>query len=87
MSLIYCAVNEFAANTNLYKIDDKGETHFVKHVTNDKLAEFIPLLCEKENIENIHLIGSQQYLEGIVEQIELEEISKYNNKILNIEVN
>lgn len=51
------------------------------------LVNYLVATCYQDNIYNIHLFGNQKYLEGIIEQISIEEQTKYSTHKILLEVN
>lgn len=56
-------------------------------ITMNELIDYLVYTCYQENCYNIHFMGNWQFIQGLVEELSTEEVTKYNtNKIL-IEVN
>lgn len=56
-------------------------------VSSEHYAEGIIELCNKYNINKVHLFGNQYYLEGVSENIRTQEILSYSQNKIEIEVN
>lgn len=88
MSLIYCSVNEFDKNSNVYMRDEEDEINSLGEVDNGELASQLLAICLQRGVYNVHLFGSDDFLNGVAEMMNEQNITMYNqvNK-LNIEVN
>lgn len=88
MSLIYCSVNEFDKNSNVYMRDEEDEINSLGEVDNGDLASQLLTICLRRGVYDVHLFGSDDFLNGIAETMNEQNITMYSqaNK-LNIEVN
>lgn len=88
MSLIYCSVNEFDKNSNVYMRDEENEIVSLGEVDNSELADQLLALCNQRNVYNVHLLGSDDFLNGVAEMMTEQNITNYNQvNELKIEVN
>lgn len=53
----------------------------------NNLVNYLLGVCYSDNIYNLHLLGNWSYLSGIIEQIQTEEVTKYSENRIIIEVN
>ena len=85
MSVIFCDVNLGAMQQTVVHVGD-GFSKQVASVPIDILCEMIPSMCYNLNTFDVKLRGNADYLEGLIHDIQNNEL-KYNgmNKI-NIEV-
>lgn len=65
--------------------DDQLESQ--EAVSMDELINYLLNVCYTENCYNLHFIGNEPFIEGLVQEILIEENSEYNNHHIKIEVN
>ena len=53
----------------------------------DSLAEVLPQMCDRHDIYNVHLFGNENYIDGLVQDINQYQLTNYSNKKINFEVN
>lgn len=64
-----------------------SECKYQEAVLMNDLIDYLIYTCYKEDCYNVHFMGNWQFIQGLVEELSTEEVTKYNtNKIL-IEVN
>lgn len=88
MSVIYCSINEFDKNSNVYMRDGENEIISLGEVDNSELANQLLALCNQRKVYNVHLLGSDDFLNGIAEMMIEQNITNYGKtNELKIEVN
>ncbi len=88
MSIIYCSINEFDKNSNVYMRDEENEVISLGEVDNSELADQLLALCNQRKVYNVHLLGSDDFLEGVAEMMVEQNITNYDKtNELKIEVN
>lgn len=65
--------------------DDQLESQ--EAVPMDELINYLLNVCYTENCYNLHFIGNEPFIEGLVQEILTKENSEYNNHHIKIEVN
>lgn len=86
MNKIVCRIDPGLGRQHvMFFKDDVLETQ--ESVALTDLVNFLLKTCYTENCYNLHFIGNQQFLEGIVEEISREEATEYNTHKIIIEVN
>lgn len=86
MSVIYCNIDTFSRVSNILIKDDEGNEISSYSCPIDKVPEILPELCYSNNSE-IHFLGNEKYIEGIVESIKTEQKTKYNLENLKYKIN
>lgn len=86
MSVIYCLVNEFDTISRIY-YNDGEEQRLVEEVNVASLGSVLPQVCNEFHTNELHLFGNTSYLNGIVEEIQNDEMCNYSENKLKIEVN
>ena len=84
MKKIVAVLRPFDLQQNVY-VYENGNKIDAQSIEMTKLNECIVELADKYNIKDISLLGPKAYSKGIKKQIEKEQLTKYNNKELNIE--
>lgn len=88
MSVIYCSINEFDKNSNVYMRDEENEVISLGEVDNSELADQLLALCNQRKVYNVHLLGSDDFLEGVAKMMVEQNITNYDKtNELKIEVN
>ena len=88
MSIIYCSINEFDKNSNVYMRDEENEVISLGEVDNSELADQLLALRNQRKVYNVHLLGSDDFLEGVAEMMVEQNITNYDKtNELKIEVN
>lgn len=88
MSIIYCSINEFDKNSSVYMRDGENEIISLGEVDNSELANQLLTLCNQRKVYNVHLLGSDDFLNGIAEMMIEQNITNYGKtNELKIEVN
>lgn len=82
MDKIICNIHLFELHQNIY-FNDKQ----IAITSLDNLNEMIPLMCDKYNTYHVHLLGNEEYIDGLIQNIEHEQTTKYNNNKIEFEVN
>jgi hypothetical protein len=76
----------FEPHLPLYVYEDGNMIDF-REVKNDssfvELSDTIFILSEKHQIKDIEMVGSPQYIKGIIKKIKEAETAKYNKNELN----
>lgn len=78
---VFCNVNDFDLNQTLYLIGD-GKMEELGLVPTGALAQVMVAACISYSADTIQLSGTRQYLEGLVQKIQIiPSYSEYNIKI------
>ena len=86
MKKIICTFNLFDLHQNILLADGE-DIRCVKVSNLDMLGEDIAMLCDKFDCNEVHLFGSAAYGEDIARHIVTANSSKYNNRLINVELN
>ena len=90
MSLIYCNINLFDYNQDIYMMTDEGKKELICQVTTNEVSDAIAAASANHNIYNIKLYGAEEeYVKNIAENIIITSSLDYNEdqNPLRIEVN
>ena len=60
MSLIYCNINLFDYNQDIYMMTDEGKKELICQVTTNEVSDAIAAASANHNIYNIKLYGEQK---------------------------
>lgn len=80
---IFCNINDFDLNQTLYLIGE-GQMQQLGVVPTASLAQVIVAACIQYSANTIQLSGSRQYLEGLIQNIQI--IPSYSTHNIKIEV-
>lgn len=81
-NVLICKVDMFALDQQVIYPD--GETEYV---STPELGKYLPVVCYQHNYPKIHLIGNEEFISGLVQEIWQAERTEYNKNDLEIEVN
>lgn len=84
---VLCNLFLFDLYQRINIVDEKGQKNEIATVNINNLGETIVDICNKYNISRVHLIGSENYISSVVEDINSYSLTKYNNNNITIEVN
>lgn len=84
---ILCNLFLFDLYQRVIVVDEKGQKNEIATVNINNLGETIVDICNKYNVNKVRLIGSESYINNVVEDINSYSITKYNNNNITIEVN
>ena len=84
---ILCNLFLFDLYQRVIVVDEKGQKNEIATVNINNLGETIVDVCNKYNVNKVRLIGSESYINNVVEDINSYSITKYNNNNITIEVN
>lgn len=85
---VLCHLFLFDLYQRVIIVDEKGQKNEITTVNINHLGETIVDVCNKYNISKAHLIGSESYINSVVEDINSYSLTKYNkNNNITIEVN
>lgn len=85
---VLCNLFLFDLYQRVIVVDEKGQKHEITTVNINNLGETIVDVCNKYNISKAHLIGSESYINNVMEAINFYNLTKYNkNNNITIEVN
>ena len=90
MSLIYCNINLFDYNQDIYMMTDEGKKELICQVTTNEVSSAIAAASANHNIYNIKLYGAEEeYVKNIAENIIITSSLDYSEdqNPLRIEVN
>ena len=78
---VFCNINDFDLNQTLYLIGD-GKMEELGLVPTSTLAQVMVAACVQYSADTIQLSGTRQYLEGLVQKIQITpSYSEHNIKI------
>lgn len=83
MRVIYCNIDPFAYDQEVYAVDDKGKTKIGKSPL-ESLPHFISDKCDELNIEEVNLTGISGYTTNVSSKIYEYFHTKYSNKKINV---
>ena len=86
MTKIVCNIDPGLGLQHIYYYEDDKKVSEESIAFSD-LVNYLIATCYQDNIYNIHLLGNWQYLQGIIEEISIEEMSKFNTHKILLEVN
>ena len=90
MKEIFCPITMFALNQKIYSVDTEREDVTVElgETTVDNLPETLLEFCDKEEINKIHLVGNDEYVKLVAQDVAIYHETKYEKKKeIEIEVN
>ena len=85
MKKIIALIKPFDYKQKVLVYEDGKEIE-TTHSTISELSNIIFMLSDKYSIQQIDLVGPNEYSKGIGRKIESEEFIKYNNNKLNINI-
>ena len=85
MKKIVSVIKPFIINQNVFVYED-GNKIDVLSVPLDNIQNILINTAIKYEVNDIELIGSKKYLNGIINKIQEEEIKQYNANKLNIKI-
>lgn len=85
MKKIVSIIKPFVINQNVFVYED-GNKIDVLSVSLDNIQNILINTAIKYEINDIELIGSKKYLNGIINKVKEEEIKQYNANKLNIKI-
>ena len=86
MNKIICRIDAGLGKQHiLFYKDEKLE--YEESVDMNTLIDWLVHTCYTENCYNVHFMGNWQYIQGLVQELSMEEITKYNIHKILIEVN
>lgn len=68
-----------------YFQDEKLES--TEAIPYSSLGLYLLNSCYQEDCYNLHLFGNYKFLEGIIQEISTEEVTKYNKNKIQMEIN
>lgn len=86
MKTLICSFNLYDLHQRITLIEN-SDTHDVCICTLDEIGEKMAQMCEKFDVDRVHLYGPAVYAEKLVRDIIKENSTKYNNRPIDIEVN
>ena len=87
MNKIVCNIELFSLHQNLFVVNEDGATK-INIGTLEDLKESIANACHNLNIYHVHLIGNNDYIDNLIEEIKVYNQITYNNtKEIEFEVN
>lgn len=86
MNKIICFINLGMANARVYELNIENEQKFITDMPLEKLSEGLAATSAMYKINNITLIGSPSYADGIVPEIIEYAKTNFNNNDLIVEV-
>ena len=89
MRVIYSTVNMFSLNQSFYILDtETGSKELLDaHVTTEGMAQWLHYNCHENDIYTVALYGNKDYLGLLEEKILEEEMRKYGEAKIKVEVN
>lgn len=85
MKKIVSVIKPFVINQNVFVYED-GNKIDVLSVPLDNIQNILINTAIKYEINDIELVGSKKYLNGIINKVKEEEIKQYNANKLNIKI-
>lgn len=86
MKTIVCKVSMFDLHQEICLVDgDETKVIAISHTSS--LGPDVAMMCEKHDVDNVHLFGNEDYLQQAIAELRQENVVKYGNRNLNIEVN
>ena len=85
MKKIVSVIKPFTINQNVFVYED-GNKIDVLSVPLDNIQNILINTAIKYEVNDIELIGSKKYLNGIINKVQEEEIKQYNANKLNIKI-
>lgn len=85
MKKIVSVIKPFVINQNVFVYED-GNKIDVLSVSLDNIQNILINTAIKYEINDIELVGSKKYLNGIINKVKEEEIKQYNVNKLNIKI-
>lgn len=86
MKTLICSFNLYDLHQRITLIENQ-DTHDVCICTLDEIGVKMAELCDKYDVDHVHLFGPAIYAEKLVKDIIEKNITLYNNKPIDIEVN
>lgn len=83
---IICPVNLFALNQTIYICGDDNK-EAIKAVPLESLSNELLSIGSDYDLFNYHLLGNQEYLEHLSQELKQKYCLKYNNKNIEVKVN
>lgn len=85
-NMILCTFNLFDLHQQIQLVDE-NEVRVIGISSIDDLGENIAMLCDKYDVHNVHLYGSTTYAHNLIQQMIDANVSKYNNRAIDVEIN
>lgn len=83
---IVCQFHLFDLHQNIMLIDgDDAQVVCISSL--NQLGADLAKMCEKFDVNDVHIYGSNSYAEKIVEQLVRENVANYANRPINVEIN
>lgn len=57
------------------------------HIALDDVPSYVPAVCYNHNVFKIHFYGANEFIEGIIDKIQINEKHEYGKSQLQFEVN
>lgn len=85
MKKIVSVIKPFVINQNVFVYEDGNKIDVLSVPLND-IQNILINTAIKYEVNDIELIGSKKYLNGIINKVQEEEIKQYNANKLNIKI-
>lgn len=85
MKKIVSVIKPFIINQNVFVYEDGNKIDVLSVPLND-IQNILINTAIKYEVNDIELIGSKKYLNGIINKVQEEEIKQYNANKLNIKI-
>lgn len=85
MKKIVSVIKPFVINQNIFVYEDGNKIDVLSVPLND-IQNILINTAIKYEVNDIELIGSKKYLNGIINKVQEEEIKQYNANKLNIKI-
>ena len=86
MSLIYCYINLFDADQEIYLLNGDDKKLIAKTPLNN-ISKVLPDLCRDKDCYDVHLYGLDVVAIEMANKISKEEMKHYSERKIKIEVN
>lgn len=86
MNKIVCNIDPSLGLQHVYYFENDKQVK-EENIPFSDLVNYLIVTCYQNNTYNLHLLGNWKYLEGVIEQISIEEQTKYNTHKILLEVN
>ena len=87
MSLIYCYINLFDADQEIYLINGSDDKKLIAKTPLNNISKVLPDLCRDKDCYDVHLYGLDVVATEMANKISKEEMKHYSERKIKVEVN